>query len=285
MQKFSNYELPYELSYYKINYPNLFIVSYYSKSDNVIQSYEFENGLGLTEKVLNEIELGEFEGSSSYTFSFENSNIYNLVEKIDSITFYNSYCKVKPSPFLLKEKISISEKTQIKNYKALVSRKKKLLTIQCSNGENRILENNEEEESGTYIFYGQTEDNNYFIIRSYGEYCGHREFLINKETCQIDTTFGFPRFSPNGDYVATGEYLGEEGAFGCFSLYKKTNNEFVEIGRIIMYDLEYSFAPYDLFWVDNKTIFVKQLKTKGVEENSYYFEYVKITIDYLNQNK
>ena len=52
-----------------------------------------------------------------------------------------------------------------------------------------------------------------------------------------------------------------------------------------MDDLEYSFAPYELFWVDNKTLYVKKLKTKGFGENDYYFEYGKITVDYFNNLK
>jgi hypothetical protein len=281
---FNNYVLPNELTDYEINYPNLFIISYFSKSGNAIKSFDYANGQGFTERILNEIELGEFDESSSYYFAFEKSNIYNLVEKIDSITFYNSYSKVKPSPFLLKEQISITEKTYLKNNKTHVSRKNNSLKIECSNGKNMVFENNEEN-GESYLFYGLTEDNNCFIVRSYGEYDSHGQLLINKETCQIDSLDGYPRFSPNGDYIAIGEYIEEEGAFGYLSLYKKANSEYIEIGSIILYDLEYSFAPYDLFWIDDKTIFVKKLKTNGDDENNYYFDYAKITIDYYNELK
>lgn len=278
LQKFSNYDLPKELAHYKINYPNLFVVSYYSREDNIIKSFDFEKSPYFTQKELNDIERGEFDKDSSYYFQFENTNINNLVEKIDSITFYDSYSKVIPSPFLLKEKTNMSEKSYLKMHKSFVSRSNNSLNIKCPNGEN-INFNNNNETGNKHLFYGETEDKKYWIIRSYGEYDYHDQVIINKETCRIDSIHGFPRFSPNGIYMVSGEYAEEEGIFGYFSLYKNINGEFTEIGSVFMDDLEYSFAPYDMFWLDDKTIYIKQLKTKGLDENDYFFEYAKITID------
>ena len=101
----------------------------------------------------------------------------------------------------------------------------------------------------------------------------------------MDTISGFTRYSPDGKLAVIGEYVEEEGAFGFLELYKLKNDKLTEVASISMDDLQYSFAPYELFWVDNKTLYVKKLKTKGFGENDYYFEYGKITIDYFNKLK
>lgn len=50
LQKFSNYDLPKELAHYKINYPNLFVVSYHSREDNILKSFDFEKTPYFTQK-------------------------------------------------------------------------------------------------------------------------------------------------------------------------------------------------------------------------------------------
>lgn len=282
LKKFNKYEFPSELEGYKINYPDVYLVKYFNKFDSEVEKFDFFDHVPFTTKTLNEIEKGEFD--ESYIFNFENTDISNFVEKIDSTTFYKAYENVVPNPFLLKEKEIASELKRINENKAFVSKKRNELQIECVNKE-KLYFKNLEESGESFVFYGQSEDNNYWIIRQFGEYDSHSQILINKATCKLDSIDGFPRISPDGTLAAIGEYIEEEGAFGYLKLYKKDKDKLIEIGSVLMDDLEYSFAPYELFWVDNKTLYVKKLKTKGFGENDYYFEYGKITVDYFNSIK
>ncbi len=281
LKKFNNYLLSEELQGYKINYPNVYLVKYYNKSDSVVEKFDFFNHVPFTKKTLTEIEKGEFD--ESYIFNFENSTIYNRVDKIDSVTFYKAYENVVPNPFLLKEKATLSELKLIKKNKFYVSQKRNKLTINCSEGQIRSFESGEEA-AFNYRFYGETENQNHWLLSfsENGSCASGSVLMINKKTCSMDTIYGFPRYSPDGKLAVIGEYFEEEGAFGFLELYKLKNDKLTEVASISMDDLEYSFAPYELFWVDNKTLYVKKLKTKGFGENDYYFEYGKITIDYFN---
>ncbi len=282
LNKFKNYEIPKELEGYKLRYPNTYLTSYSYRSDNVVKKFDFFSNPYFLTDTLDEIEYGELD--DSYTFTFENSDITNYVEKIDSATFYKAYENIVPNPFLLKEKEILTELELIKKNKESVSKRKNELKIECTNGEKKSFKNNED--SGQFFkFYGLTEDNNFWIIREYGGYDSHSQMLINKATCKVDSLDGFPRYSPNGNLVAIGEYLEEDGVYGFLSIYEKNNNQLKEIGKVIMDNLEYSFAPYEMFWVDNKTLYVKKLKTNGMGVNDFYFEYGKITIDYFNTIK
>lgn len=281
LKKFNNYLIAEELQGYKINYPNVYLVKYYNKSDSEVEKFDFFNHVPFTKKTLTEIEKGEFD--ESYIFNFENSTIYNRVDKIDSATFYKAYENVVPNPFLLKDKATQSELKLIKKNKSYVSKKRNKLTINCSEGQIRSFES-EEEEAFNYRFYGETENQNHWLLSfsENGSCASGRVLIINKKTCSMDTIYGFPRYSPDGKLAVIGEYFEEEGAFGFLELYKLKNDKLTKVASISMDDLEYSFAPYELFWVDNKTLYVKKLKTKGFGENDYYFEYGKITIDYFN---
>ena len=284
IKKFRNYEFPKELEGYKINYPNVYLVKYYNKSDSKVEKFDFFNHMAFTTKTLTEIEKGEFD--ESYNFNFENSDISNLVEKIDSATFYKAYENVVPNPFLLKEKAMPSELKLIKKNKASISKKRNKLTIDCSEGQIKSFDSGEEAPFN-YRFYGETENQRHWLVSfsENGSCASDRVLMINKKTCSMDTIYGFPRYSPDGKLVAIGEYVEEEGAFGFLELYKIENDKLSEIGSVLMDDLEYSFAPYELFWLDNKTLFVKKLKTNGKGEKDFYFEYGKITVDYFNKFK
>ncbi len=284
LKKFNNYLLAEELQGYKINYPNVYLVKYYNKSDSEVEKFDFFNHVPFTKKTLTEIEKGEFD--ESYIFNFENSTIYNRVDKIDSATFYKAYENVVPNPFLLKDKATLSELKLIKKNKSSVSKKRDKLTIHCSEGQIRSFDSGEEA-AFNYRFYGETENQNHWLLSfsENGSCASGRVLMINKKTCSMDTIYGFPRYSPDGKLAVIGEYFEEEGAFGFLELYKLKNDKLTEVASISMDDLEYSFAPYELFWVDNKTLYVKKLKTKGFGENDYYFEYGKITIDYFNKLK
>lgn len=284
IKKFSNYEFPNELEGYKINYPNVYLVKYYNKSDSEVEKFNFFNNVPFTTKTLTEIEKGEFD--ESYIFNFENRTIYNRVDKIDSATFYKAYENVVPNPFLLKEKATLSELKLIKKNKSSVSKKRDKLTIECAEGQKRVFQSGEEA-TFNYRFYGETENQEHWLVNfSENESCASgRVLLIDKKICSMDTISGFPRYSPDGKLAVIGEYIEEEGAFGFLELYKIENDKLSEIDSVLMDDLEYSFAPYELFWVDNKTLYVKKLKTKGFGENDLYFEYGKITVDYFNKLK
>jgi hypothetical protein len=284
LKKFNNYLLTEELQGYKINYPNVYLVKYYNKSDSEVEKFDFFNHVPFTKKTLTEIEKGEFD--ESYIFNFENSTIYNRVDKIDSATFYKAYENVVPNPFLLKEKATLSELKLIKKNKSSVSKKRDNLTIDCSEGQIRSFDSGEEA-AFNYRFYGETENQRHWLVNfsENGSCASGRVLLIDKKTCEMDTISGFTRYSPDGKLAVIGEYVEEEGAFGFLELYKIENDKISEIGSVLMDDLQYSFAPYELFWVDNKTLYVKKLKTKGFGENDYYFEYGKITIDYFNKLK
>ena len=284
IKRFSNYEFPNELEGYKINYPNVYLVKYYNKSDSEVKQFDFFNHVPFTTKALNEIEKGEFD--ESYIFNFENSTIYNRVDKIDSSTFNKAFENVVPNPFLLKEKTTLSELKLIKKNKFSVSKKRDKLTIECAEGQIRSFDSGEEA-AFNYRFYGETENQRHWLVSfsENGSCASGRVLLIDKKICSMDTIRGFPRYSPDGKLAVIGEYIEEEGAFGFIELYKIENDKLSEIGSVLMDDLEYSFAPYELFWVDNKTLYVKKLKTKGFGENDHYFEYGKITIDYFNKLK
>ena len=281
LKKFSNYELPKELKDYKINYPNVYLIKYYNKSDDHIEEFDFFNHVSFTIKTLTEIEKGEFD--ESYNFNFDNSKINNRVDKIDSATFYKAYENIVPNPFLLKEKDMPSELKLIKKNKGSVSKKRNTLTINCTEGQKRTFQSGEEAPF-IYRFYGETENKEHWLVNfsENGSCASGRVLMINKKTCLMDTISGFPRYSPDGKLVAIGEYFEEEGAFGFLQLYKQKNDKLTDVGSVFMDDLEYSFAPYEMFWVDNKTLYVKKLKTNGRGKNDFYFEYGKITIDYFN---
>ncbi len=282
LHKFKNYEIPKELEGYKLTYPNTYLTRYSYRIDNVVKKFDFFSKPYFFSDSLDEIEFGEL--NDSYTFTFDKNEITNFVEKIDSAAFYNAYENVIPNPFLLKENAMPTELKRIKENKAFVSKKRNELIVECTNRENLSFKNIEET-GENFVFYGQSADNNYWIIRQFGEYDSHSQILINKATCKLDSIDGFPRISPDGKLAVIGEYVEEESAFGFLRLYKKDKDKLTEIGSVLMDDLEYSFAPYELFWVDNKTLYVKKLKTKGFGENDYYFEYGKITIDYFNKLK
>lgn len=284
LKKFNKYEFPSELEGYKINYPNVYLVKYYNKSDSRVEKFDFFDHMPFTTKTLNEIEKGEFD--ESYIFNFENTDISNFVKKIDSATFYKAYVNVVQNPFLLKEKAMPSELKLIKKNKAFVSKKRDKLTIDCTEGQKRSFQSGEEAPFN-YRFYGETENQKHWLVNfsENGSCASGMVLLIDKKTCEMDTIGGFPRISPDGKLAAIGEYVEEQGAFGYLNLYKKDKDKLIEIGSVLMDDLEYSFAPYELFWVDNKTLYVKKLKTKGLGENNYYFEYGKITVDYFNSIK
>jgi len=59
------------------------------------------------------------------------------------------------------------------------------------------------------------------------------------------------------------------------------NNSGIEmIKSIPLGEFEYSFAPYDLFWIDNRSIAINQIKKNALGE--YYFEYAILTFDLSN---
>lgn len=279
LEEFRNYKLPIELDFLKINYPNVFLIEYFSMNGNIIKKFKWNNDFNMfTKHELNDIEYNEYTKQHDYSFQFENDKQIHSVTKIDSSQFYSLYKNIIQNPFVYDSEYN--EKTKIKEFSSTISRKGKKLKIKL--GEKEILlEDNEDDQGNFYLFRGETENKKYYIITYGGEYCGSNEILINKDNGRIDTIPRYPRFTPNGEFVVTGNFeIDETGQYGFLELYKMDNGGLIKINTIPIGELEYSFAPYDLFWTDNNSIAIKQIKND--QSGDYYFEYAIIKFDLTN---
>jgi hypothetical protein len=281
LEKFSDYKLPKELEEYWVNYPNVFLIEYFSMNGKVIEKFKWNDDINkFTKLELNDIEYNEYTKQPSYSFQFENEEQIQSFKKIDSTQFYKLYKNVTKNPFIFGK--TFNEKLKLKEFSSNVSRKgKKLQIIFVEQKKELIFEDDKDDQGNFYIFRGETENKESYIITFGGEYCGSNEFLVNKENGRIDTIPRYPRYSPDGAFIATGNFeLDETGEWGFVDLYKVNNSGIEMIKSIPLGEFEYSFAPYDLFWIDNRSIAINQIKKNALGE--YYFEYAILTFDLSN---
>jgi uncharacterized protein (TIGR02145 family) len=283
LSKFAHYSLPSELSQDKINYPNVFLVNYFSLSDRELTRFNL-NTFGYERYTLDDWGYGEMhaiENGNPYWVELAKGGISVEVQKIDSATYYNAAKNIQENPFTLSQENEDFnlEGVYLKRFGKGVKRQGDKLVLKPENG--RELEyKNSEEPWQSYSYFGLTEDRKCWIVRQYQESEAYVQLLIDCKSGAIDSSmFSFPRYSPNGMYCAEGDY-GAMESMGTLNLYSLKNGKWLPFVNATFENLEFSFAPFDLFWIDDKTILVKQLKLKSNPEREEYFEYAKFTFDF-----
>ncbi len=282
LSKYEDYQFPSELADYKINYPNVFLIDYFLISENNL--VRFKSSIHSYEKfTLDDWMYGEFYstvGSDPYTIESIENGVSIEVQKIDSSTYYNAAQNIQENPFIndLEDEDYNPELIYLKKFGDGVKRKGDKLVFKTENG--RQLEFNNSDSPYSTIYYGFTEDQKSWIVRQYGAFDAYEQLIIDRKTGTIDSSMlSFPRFSPNGLYCVEGNYFAMEN-LGVLNLYTLINGNWFPLVDYTFEDLEFGFAPLDLFWVDDKTIFVKQLKHKSNIERDVYFEYAKFTFHF-----
>jgi len=282
--KFASYTLPSELLGRKINYPDVYLVDYFSLLDHEITRFNLES-YGYEQYTLDDWGYGEMhavEGGHPYRVELTKNGVHVEVQKIDSAAYYSAAQNIQENPFTLvydNEDFN-SEAIYLKKDGKGVKRKGGTLIFKTENGQ--LLEfKNTEEPYYSSSYFGLTEDQKSWIVRSaHEESEAYVQYIIDCATGSIDSSmFSFPRYSPNGMYCAEGDYGGMEG-IGKLILYSLKNGKWLPFVKVTFENLEFSFAPYDLFWIDDKTMLVKQLKFKSSQQGDEYFEYAKFTFNF-----
>jgi uncharacterized protein (TIGR02145 family) len=284
LENFARYTLPSELEPYRIKYPNLFLVNYFSFSDHEITRFN-PKSYGYEQYTLDDWGYGEMhavKGGHPYWVELTKDGIHVEVQKIDSAAYHIAAQSRQENPFnLISDHENYNSETiYLKRYAKGVKRKGDKLILKTENGQLLEFKNTEEPYCSS-SYFGLTEDQKSWIVRSaYEESEAYVQYIINCATGSIDSSmFSFPRYSPNGMYCAEGDYADMEG-IGSLILYSLKNGKWLPIVNVTFENLEFSFAPYDLFWIDDKTMLVKQLKFKSSQQGDEYFEYAKFMFDF-----
>jgi uncharacterized protein (TIGR02145 family) len=284
LTKFAGYSLPLELLGRKITYPDVYLVNYFSLSEREITRFNL-NTFGYERYTLDDWGYGEMhaiENGNPYRVELAKGGISVEVQKIDSSTYHNAAQNIQENPFTLvydNEDFN-SEAIFLKKYGKGVKRKGDKLILKTENGQQLEFKNTDEPWYSC-SYYGLTENQkSWIVIQQREESEAYVQLLIDCKSGAIDSSmYAFPRYSPNGMYCAEGDY-GAMESMGTLNLYSLINGKWLPLVHATFENLEFSFAPHDLFWIDDKTILVKQLKLKSNPEKEEYFEYAKFTFDF-----
>jgi len=280
LSKFAKYKLPNELSELKVNYPNVYLVNYFSVSDHQLERFNLQTH-GYEYYLLDDWGYGEMhavEGGEPYWVELSNG-IGVEVQKIDSANYENAARNVQENPFMTSIENEDHERYFLKRYGKSVKRKGNNLVLKPEEGPAIEFQNIDSLQH-FYTYYGVTEDQKCWIVRQSGASEAYVQYIINCATGTIDSSmFSFPRFSPDGLHCAEGDF-GAMERMGRFILYSRRNGKWVSIADVTFENLEFTFAPYDFFWIDEKTIFVKQLILESNPESEGHFEYAKFTFNF-----
>jgi len=156
-----------------------------------------------------------------------------------------------------------------------VERRGDSLILQPIHGENVVLVTDEKyndyyENSGySYNYQGELEELEYWVIWALGFETYHT-ILINKSSGSQTRTVGKPIVSPSGDFIITGNADMEmDHTENCMYLYEVDNNELELKGKAV-FSGESIWAPYEIAWIDNQTLTIKQGR---FDESDYSIKY------------